>query len=249
MKVSVITVSYNSADTIAESLQSVLNQEYENLELIVIDGGSTDGTVEIVEELGNAVSVFISEPDHGIYDAMNKGIGRATGDIIAILNSDDLYQDENVISDVVQKMNDTGADSCYSDLVYVHRNDVKKVVRTWNAGDFDPKKFLDGWMPPHPTFFLKRACYEEYGFFNTGFRTSADYEIMLRMLYKHRVSSVYLERITVRMRAGGQSNVSIWNRIQANKEDRRAWKENDLEPALFTTIKKPLSKLSQFFRR
>ncbi len=249
MKVSVITVSYNSAETIAETLQSVVAQDYPDIELIVVDGQSTDETIDIVKGFGDAVRVFVSEPDNGIYDAMNKGISLASGELIGILNSDDLYHDATVISDVVNLIKRSKSDSCYADLVYVHRVQTNKVVRTWVAGEYRRERFINGWMPPHPTFFVKKKCYQQFGSFNTEFSTSADYEIMLRMLYKHSVSAVYLNRTIVRMRAGGQSNNSLWNRIRANREDRRAWKVNDLEMVFLTTIKKPLSKLGQFFKR
>lgn len=249
MKISVVTVSYNSAETIADCIDSVLSQNYPNIEFIIVDGKSTDGTMDIVNRFADRIQTIVSEPDQGIYDAMNKGISMCTGDVIGILNSDDLYEDAEVISDVVKQLKESGADSCYGDLVYVDQKDTGRVVRSWKAGEYRREKFLNGWMPPHPTFFLKRECYEQFGKFNTGFRTSADYELMLRMLYKNDVSVTYLNRVVVRMRTGGQSNVSIMNRIKANLEDRRAWKENGISPGLLTSLKKPLSKLGQFFRR
>lgn len=249
MKVSIITVAYNSAETIADCIQSVVDQTYSDIEYIVVDGSSTDDTQEIVRSFGDRVSAFVSEPDNGIYDAMNKGLQRCTGDVVGILNSDDFYTDNEVISDVVNLLKQSRADSCYSDLVYVDRENTDKIVRSWVSGEYEMRNFLKGWMPPHPTFFLKRNCYEEYGLFNLSFKTSADYELMLRMLYKHKLSAAYLNRVTIKMRVGGQSNLSIGNRIKANIEDRRAWKVNSLKAPLWTTLRKPLSKVGQFLKK
>lgn len=249
MKVSVITVAYNSEDTIEQCIQSVLGQDYPDLELIIVDGKSTDGTMNIITKYSERIASVISESDNGIYDAMNKGLSLCTGEVIGILNSDDMYQDAQVISDVVNKMQKREVESCYSNLVYVDRRNPEKVVRTWESGTYRRDLFLKGWMPPHPTFFLKRRYYEKYGLFNLNFRTSADYELMLRMLFKHRISTVYLNRTTVRMRTGGQSNASMMNRVKANLEDRRAWKVNGLSPGFFTILRKPISKLGQFFKK
>lgn len=249
MKVSIITVAYNSAETIAECIQSVVNQTYSNIEYIVVDGSSTDGTQEIVRGFGDRVSVFKSEADNGIYDAMNKGLKLCTGEVVGILNSDDLYADNEVISDMVNLMQKTASDSCFSDLVYVDRKETNRIVRSWVSGEYTPERFLKGWMPPHPTFFLKRIYYDQFGLFDLSFNTSADYELMLRMLYKNKLSAAYLNRVTIKMRVGGQSNLSLRNRIKANIEDRRAWKVNNLKAPLFTTIRKPLSKIGQFFKK
>lgn len=249
MKVSLITVAYNSVETIEDCIRSVLNQDYPDLEYIIVDGASKDGTLAIIEKYKDRIAHFVSEPDHGIYDAMNKGIDLCTGDIVGMINSDDLYADQKVITDVVNTMRESGADSCYGDLVYVDRIDTDRVVRRWNSGEFNRKKFLKGWMPPHPTFFVRRLCYQKFGKFNLTFKTSADYELMLRMLYKEGVSTSYLNRVLVHMRTGGQSNISLANRINANREDRMAWKVNDLKPGFLTTLRKPFSKLTQFLKR
>lgn len=249
MKVSLITVSFNSAETIEDCIRSVLSQDYPDIEYIIIDGASKDGTIELIEKFRDRIAQLVSEPDKGIYHAMNKGIDLCTGEIVGVINSDDMYADEKVISDVVRTMQESKTDSCYGDLVYVDPLDTSRVVRRWNSGGFDKKKFLKGWMPPHPTFFLRRHCYEKFGKFNLSFKTSADYELMLRMLYKEGLSTAYLNRVMVHMRTGGQSNLSLKNRIKANREDRLAWKVNDLKPGFFTTIRKPLSKLTQFLKR
>lgn len=249
MKVSLITVAYNSAETIEDCIRSVLSQDYPDIEYIIVDGASKDRTVEVIEKYRDRIAQFVSEPDNGIYHAMNKGIDLCTGEIVGMINSDDLYADEKVISDVVKTIRQSGADSCYGDLVYIDRFETDRVVRRWNSGEFHKEKFLKGWMPPHPTFFLRRRCYKDFGKFNLSFKTSADYELMLRMLYKEGVSTAYLNRVIVHMRTGGQSNLSVTNRIKANREDRMAWKVNDLKPGFFTTTRKPLSKLLQFLKR
>jgi len=249
VKVSIITVVYNNAETISDCLQSVFNQDYPNIEYVVVDGGSNDGTMDILSRYSDCIAHLISEPDRGIYDAMNKGIAACSGEVVGILNSDDIYADERVISDVVEALDLSQSESCYGDLVYVNRRNTEKIQRTWHAGEYDRKQFLRGWMPPHPTFFVKRSCYEQYGTFNLDFKTSADYELMLRMLYKHGVSSTYLNRVLVKMRSGGQSNVSLVNRIKANLEDRKAWKVNGIKQPFFTTFLKPISKLGQFLKK
>jgi glycosyltransferase involved in cell wall biosynthesis len=249
MKVSIITVSYNSAATIEDTIRSVVSQTYSNIEYIIVDGASKDRTSEIVQSYHSGVSVFVSEKDKGIYDAMNKGVALAKGDIIGILNSDDFYADENVIRDVVQKMQETGAEVLYADLDYVDQQDTNKIVRRWKAGPYREGIFKRGWMPPHPTFFIKREAYEKFGTYNLTLRSAADYELMLRMLHKHKLDVTYLARTIIHMRTGGQSNVTLKNRIKANMEDRLAWKMNDLKPGWFTLTWKPLRKLGQFLKR
>ena len=249
MKVSIITVSFNAEETISDTIKSVINQDYENIEYIILDGASKDKTCSIIKSFGFKVAKFISEPDKGIYDAMNKGLALATGDIIGILNADDVYADSNVISKVVNRFQEDKVEGLYADLVYVKRDDTNKITRYWRSGNYSKGKFLKGWMPPHPTFFVKREIYEKYGNFNLGLRSAADYEIMLRFIHKHEIKITYLPCIITKMRVGGQSNVSLKNRIKANKEDREAWKINGLKPGVFTLIRKPLSKVGQFFKR
>lgn len=246
LKISIITVSYNSAQTIEHTIQSVLQQQYPNLEYIIIDGASTDQTLNIINKYQDKISVIISEKDNGIYHAMNKGLKLATGDIIGILNSDDFYADENVLNDVVQLFENTHADAIYADLQYVDANDIRKVKRHWKSGKYNPGDFLFGWMPPHPTFFVRKEVYEKYGIFNESFRSAADYELMLRFIHKHQISIEYLPRVIVKMRSGGQSNITAKNRIKANLEDRKAWEINGLKPYFFTLFLKPLRKLKQF---
>lgn len=243
--VSIITASYNSALTIRDTLNSIASQDYPHIEHIIIDGLSIDGTLDIVHDFTHVRKV-ISEKDKGIYDAMNKGIRESTGDIIGILNSDDFYPNPYIVSRVVGKLEQEKTSSLYGDLVYVSPNDINKRLRTWIAGEFKAKNFLFGWMPPHPTFFVRREIYEKWGTFNTSLRTAADYELMLRLLYKHRITVSYLPQIIVKMRAGGVSNSSISNRIKANKEDSEAWRLNGMKPHIFTSWLKPLRKISQY---
>jgi len=247
MKVSVITVCFNSADTIEKTIRSVTDQNYSDIEYIVVDGKSTDGTISIIEKYKNKISKFISEKDEGLYFAINKALSVATGDIIAILHADDFFTSDQVISDVMHVFSKTNADTVYGDLQYVDRIKTDKVIRNWRSGIYSDGLFLKGWMPPHPSFFVKNSCYERFGKFNTSLRSAADYEMMLRLLHKHKCSTSYIPEVLVKMRVGGKSNVSFANRIKANREDKKAWSINGLTPGLFTFIRKPLSKLSQFF--
>ena len=246
MKISIITVCYNSAETIEATIRSVLDQDYQNIEYIIVDGKSTDKTMSVIEKYKSRIAQIISEKDDGLYFAINKGIRTATGDVIGILHADDFYAGKNVISRVMKEFSGKNIDSVYGDLQYVAKNDPQKIIRNWKSGDFWAENFLKGWMPPHPAFFVKRKCYEQYGAFNTMFSFSADYELMLRFLFKHKITASYIPEVLVKMRTGGKSNVSFKNRMNANKEDRLAWKINGLKPGKFTLLLKPLSKLKQF---
>ncbi|MEM7161955.1 MAG: glycosyltransferase family 2 protein [Bacteroidota bacterium] len=247
MKVSIITVSFNAVDTIEDTIQSVINQKYPDLEYIIIDGASKDGTVELVDKYKKQIDKVISEKDEGIYDAMNKGIRSSSGDIIGILNADDIYQNNEVIERIVKEFKESDSDAVYGDLVYVKKNDLESVIRNWKSNVFERRNFLKGWMPPHPTFFLKRKHYLKYGMYDTRFKISADYELMLRMLYKEHLSASYFPNLVTRMRVGGESNASIKQRIKANIEDRKAWRINDIRPKPFTLLRKPLSKIKQYW--
>jgi glycosyltransferase len=244
----VVTVALNAADTIGDCLRSVHSQNYP-VEHIVIDGGSVDGTLGRVADFGNKISKVVSEPDDGIYHAMNRGISLATGEMIGILNADDSYAHSDTLLEVAESLAASGADSCYGDLVYVDPMDVTKVVRYWHAGGFGRKKFWWGWMPPHPTFFVRREVYKRYGAFDTSLGSAADYELMVRFLIKQQITTVYVPKTLVRMRCGGVSNASLKNRILANKTDRVAWKVNSLKPFPWTLWMKPLRKVGQFLKR
>jgi glycosyltransferase involved in cell wall biosynthesis len=245
MKISIITATYNSAATVRDTLVSVSGQDHPGIEHIIIDGGSKDNTLDIVREFPH-VARIVSEKDRGIYDAMNKGIGLATGDVVGILNSDDVYSDASVLSDVAKAFADPSVQAFYADLQYVFPDDLGRVQRTWRSGPFKRGSFYYGWMPPHPTFFVRREIYDRSGLFNLELRSAADYELMLRILVKMGISAFYLPRVIVKMRAGGVSNASLANRLRANREDRLAWKLNDLRPYFFTLYLKPLRKIHQF---
>lgn len=246
MKVSVITIVYNAVDTLEDTIHSVLGQTYDHVEYIVVDGASTDGSLGIIEKYRDRIHQFVSEPDEGIYFAMNKGVRMATGDVIAILNSDDTYASAGIIEKVVSQLSESKADALYGDLNYVDRTNSERTVRKWISGKYVRNSFLKGWMPPHPTFFVRKEVYDKYGLFNTILRSSADYEFMLRVLYKEEITADYLPEVLVNMKTGGQSNLSLKNRLKANKEDRLAWKLNGLKPAAFTFVKKPFRKIGQF---
>jgi len=247
-KVSIITATYNSAATVAETLQSVRDQDYPLIEHLVIDGLSKDKTLEIVKQFPH-VSLAISEKDEGIYDAMNKGIRAATGDIIGILNSDDIYADNEVISRVAEVFQDPSVQACYADLQYMDARDSSRITRSWKSGSYRPGSFYWGWMPPHPTFFVRKSVYDQVGLYITKFRSAADYEMMLRIMEKHKMKAAYIPQVTVKMRTGGISNASLGNRIRANRNDREAWRINGLKPYFFTLYLKPLRKISQFLKK
>ena len=248
MKVSIITTVYDSIDTIETSIKSVLGQSYKDIEYIIIDGGSTDGTIDIVNKYKSKIAVFVSERDSGIYDAMNKGIKLATGDIIGILNSDDFYFDNYTIEKIVNNFIEYGNDSLYGDLVYVDAVDTNKIIRYWKAGNFKYHNLKLGWMPPHPTFFVRREIYQKLGTYNLEYKISADYDLMLRFLGKFKISVSYLPQILVKMRVGGNSNKTIGNIIRKSLEDYKIIKANNIG-GVYTLMAKNLSKIPQFFMR
>ncbi len=212
----------------------------------MVDGASTDGTPDIVRNYGH-VAHFISEPDRGAYDAMNKGIALARGSIIGLLNADDTYASPFALEWVAQCLRQTGAAALYADLQYVRRDDPGRIVRHWRSGLFHPERFRWGWMPPHPTFFTYKEHYQKLGGYDTRLRISADYELMLRFLYRHRLSVCYLPKVLVRMRTGGMSNASFRQRWRANQEDHLAWAFNGLKSGPFALWMKPLRKIPQFW--
>ena len=248
VKVSIITVVFNGAKYIRSAIQSILSQDYDNIEYIVIDGGSIDGTVDIVKEYQDKISVFISEPDEGIYDAMNKGIALATGNVIGILNSDDFYIDEFVIEKVVKEFDEKGVDSVYADLVFVSPNNLEKTIRYYDSNHFNPSRFAYGWTPAHPTFFVKKEIYDKYGVFRTDFKIAADFDILARFLYTQKISYSYMQEVLVKMRVGGVSTSfsSIWiNSIEALK----ACKNNGIKTNIFKILFKYYHKVLGLFRR
>ncbi len=248
MKISIITATWNSSATVRDTLLSIKSQDHPDIEHIIVDGASGDDTLKIVSGFPH-VRKIVSEKDNGIYDAMNKGILLATGEVVGILNSDDLYTGPAVISEVANAFADPAVQAVYADLQYVHPGDLTRIIRTWKAGEYNRKNFYYGWMPPHPTFFVRKTIYEQLGLFNLRLRSAADYEMMLRILFKNKIPASYIPRVIVKMRAGGMSNASIRNRFRANREDRLAWQLNGIKPHFFTIYIKPIRKITQFLIR
>ena len=254
MRISIITVCYNASATLLDAVQSVLSQKPRNsdgfsLEYIIVDGASTDNSLDLLKPYQNEISNIISEPDNGLYDAMNKGIQAATGDVVGILNADDVYAHQHVLSDIAEAFTTQGIEGVYGDLNYVNPNDLSEVVRVWRSGSYSRGKFKWGWMPPHPALFCKKECYSKWGLFDVTLKSAADYELMLRFIHKNEMSLNYIPKTIVLMRAGGVSNASLRHRINAHKEDWKAWRMNGLKPNLFTLLAKPLRKLPQFLHK
>ena len=247
MKISIITAVYNNNGTTRNAIDSVLNQTYKNIEYIIIDGASTDGTVEIIKSYGDKITKFISEPDKGIYDAMNKGIALATGDVVGILNSDDFYIDEHIIEKIVNVFQEQEVNSMFADLIFVKPNNLQKTIRYYDSSKFSPSKFAYGWMPAHPTFFVRRKVYEKYGVFKTDYKIAADYELLVRFLEKYKISYYYLPLPIIKMRIGGVSTSGIKSNYILNKEIIRACKENDIYTNWFKVLSKYPSKIMGFF--
>lgn len=246
--VSVITAVRNAAGTIGGCLAGVVRQTYP-VEQIVVDGGSTDGSLQILELRRRRIAVLVSEPDRGIYDAMNKGLALATGEVVGFLNADDFLADDQVIAEISNVFADPAVDCVYGDLEYVAADDPSRVVRRWRSGAYSPGRMRQGWMPPHPTFYARRRFFTEFGGFNLALGTAADYELMLRFLLRYRLRAAYIPRVLVRMRTGGASNNSLAARIRANRMDREAWRVNGLRPRPWTLAMKPLCKIGQFIGR
>ena len=246
IKISIITVCYNSANTIEDTFKSIEAQTYENIEYIVVDGVSKDNTLEIAEKYKNIITHLISEKDSGLYDAMNKGITLASGGVIGILNSDDLYCDNNAIEKVMSIFNENeDLDSVYADIFYVDKNNTDKIVRQWNSGK--QKSFKKGWHPAHPTLFIKKEIYDRYGLFDLNFKIAADFEIMLRFLEKNQITTFYLPEHILKMRLGGESNKSIKNIINQNVECLKAFEKNNVKVNKFIyPIKRLVPKLFQY---
>lgn len=228
MKVSIITVSYNSAKTIEQTIQSVLCQDYPQIEYIIIDGASKDGTQDIIGKYQQSIAKTISEPDRGMYDAMNKGIAMATGDVIGILNSDDVYMNTHVVSDLMAQMQKSHADVVFADLILVDEKQTERILRYYDSGQFHPNRFRYGWMPAHPTVFVKKTIYDQAGLFKTDYQIAADYEMLIRILAVNKAPYTYLPRPVVRMRSGGASTSGLSRNWILNSEIVRACKENGI---------------------
>lgn len=246
VSISVITVVFNRADTIGQALASVQAQSLHGVEHVVIDGLSTDGTLSVLKSKRDRIAVLVSERDAGIYDALNKGLSRATGDVIGLMHSDDFYAGERVLEKVAAAFADPAVDGVYGDLDYVAKEAPDQIIRRWRSGAYDRAKLAQGWMPPHPTLFLRRSVIEQWGGYDTTYRIAADYDAVLRYLWKGRIQLAYIPEVLVKMRVGGESNRSLSRIIRKSREDYRALRSNGVG-GIGTLAWKNLSKLGQFF--
>jgi glycosyltransferase involved in cell wall biosynthesis len=246
-KISLITVAYNVQNTIERCLNSVFSQNFRNIQYIIIDGGSTDNTLQIINKYKDKIDIVITEPDRGIYDAMNKGIALATGDVVGTLNADDLFADNNVLFDVARTFANQQTCMVYGDLDYIDQDG--NILRKWRSGNYKNGLFNFGWMPPHPTFYCRRELFDEAGNYKLDYGSAADYELMLRFMHKNgnRASVYYLNRVMVKMGIGGISNKSLGNRLRAMRYDLKAMRNNGILLPFATLFFKPLRKLLQFF--
>ena len=249
MKISIITASYNSSATIEDTILSIDGQTYADKEHIVVDGKSSDNTMRIVESHREKIAHVVSEPDSGVYAAMNKGITHATGDIIGFLNSDDVYENSSVLDRVAEEFKSQDIDACYGDLVYVDKDNLKKIVRYWRSCPYQPGLFKTGWMPPHPTFFVKKEIYEKYGSFDLEFLRQSDFELTMRFLEIMRIKSSYIPELLIRMRMGGLSNNNVMGILNGNLEAYKACKKHNMKVTPFFIVRKVFSRLPQYFLR
>lgn len=247
LTVSIITVSYNSKKTISDTINSVLEQTYPYIEYIIIDGSSGDGTSEIIKSYGNRIDKFVSEPDKGMYDAINKGIRLATGSIVGILNADDFFYDNQVVEKLVSVFRENSIDAVYGDIQFVKRNDSKKIIRHYSSEKFYVSKFKFGFMPAHPSFYVKRDLFEKFGYFKSDYLIAADFELLIRFMYVNNINCRYINMVFVKMRDGGVSNKTIFNRIILNKEILRACTENGIKTNYLNIYSKYFAKIFEFY--
>lgn len=247
-RVSIVTAVYNRADTIGDAMRSIRAQTHPQIEHIVQDGASTDGTLEVVQRFADDRTHVVSAPDGGIYDALNRGIVRATGDVVGLLHSDDLFAHCDVLARVAESFDRSDVDGVYGDLEYVAKGDPSRIIRYWQSGDYHPGKLRQGWMPPHPTLFLRREVFERFGAYNTDFRIAADYEAILRWLTKGQIRLAYIPEVLVKMRIGGESNRSLERILRKSREDLRAIRLHNIG-GMQVLAAKNLSKITQFLRR
>ena len=248
MKISVVTSVFNRVDQVADTIASVRAQSYASVEHIVQDGGSTDGTLAVLEGLKTPDMKYESARDGGIYEGINRGIARASGDVIGLMHSDDLFAATDILELVAEAISDGDVDGVYGDLVYVRSDDPTHVVRGWRSGAYSPERLRLGWMPPHPTLYLRREVFERWGHYDTSFRIAADYEAMLRWLLQGQIRLAYIPRVMVRMRVGGESNRSIGSILRKSLEDYRAMRRHDVG-GIGTLLSKNFRKLGQFAQR
>jgi glycosyltransferase involved in cell wall biosynthesis len=249
VRISVITACFNNATTIADTLDSIARQRDVDIEHIVIDGGSTDGTLAVIGGHAWKPARVVSERDDGVYYAMNKGLALATGDAVGFLNADDIYADQDVLADVGRALSDPAVDACYADLIYVDADDVSRTVRYWQSNEYSPGLCLQGWMPAHPTFYARKRVYERFGGFDCEFRRQSDFELTTRLLEKHRIRCTYVPRVWVKMRTGGISNRSAIGVLKGNVEAYRAMRKLGFAVPPWFIIRKVASRLPQFFDR
>lgn len=245
MKISVVTAVYNRIGTVRDAIQSVQTQTYGDVEHVIQDGGSSDGTLDEIAELANDATQLVSERDSGIYDAINRGVRRASGDVIGLMHSDDFFAHEGVLAKVAEAFSDPDIDGVYGDLQYVSAGDPTRVVRHWRSGTYEPTMLKRGWMPPHPTLYLRREVFERHGLYDTSFRIAADYDAMLRYLVKGQIALAYIPEVLVKMRLGGESNRSPGRIVRKSREDLRALRKNGVG-GLRTLVAKNVGKLGQF---
>lgn len=246
-KVSIITVAYNSGTTISDTIQSIINQDYPNIEYIIVDGKSQDNTLQIIEKYSKVFPIkWISESDKGLYDAMNKGIMMASGDIIGILNSDDFYHRTDAISKIVDGFRDEETDCVFADMRYVHSENLNKTVRYYSSRNFKPTKFKWGYMPGHPTFFVKSKFFRTIGYYKIDYEIAADFELLIRFLHTHKLRYKYLPIDLLKMRIGGKSTESFRSNLLLNKEIVRACKENGIQTNVFRLYLKYFVKIFEF---
>jgi len=248
VKISIITVTFNSARTISDCISSVNSQTYENIEHIIIDGASVDNTVDIIRFMENRVSKIVSEPDEGIYYAMNKGIAEATGQIVGILNSDDFYVKKTVLSEIASCFQNNDVDCVFGNINYVKSQKPEKIIRRWQSGCYKRGSFQRGWHPAHPAFFTKKSVYDRYGIFNLNFKLAADFELMLRILEKYGISNFYIEDSLINMRLGGATSRSLINIIKQNIECYKAFRVNSIDVSPLYFLYRLLPKLKQFIK-
>ena len=248
MKISVITAVYNRVATVGHAIASIQAQTYPYVEHIVQDGGSTDGTLDVLTQLGLPSTFVRSEPDKGIYDAINRGIARATGDVVGLMHSDDFYADDCVLECIAEVFSDPDVDGVYGDLQYVAGEIPHGVVRHWRSGEYSRKKLGRGWMPPHPTLYLRREVFDRWGLYDTNYQIAADYDAMLRYLVKGQIKLAYIPEVLVKMRVGGESNRSLGRVLIKSLEDLKAIRQNGVGGVGALALKN-LSKLPQFIKR
>ena len=247
MKVSIITATYNSASTLRDTLETVKSQDHPDIEHIIVDGGSGDGTVAMIKSYSH-VAKFVSEKDRGLYDAINKGIRMSSGDIVGILNSDDFFPHASVVSDIVRAFEQHNVDAVYGDIAFVKPENLRKIVRHYSSKKFHPRKFAYGYMPAHPSFYVKKKFYDEYGLYKLDYKIAADYELLMRFLHRNHLRTTYLPEVIVYMRTGGVSNKNFLSRYVLNKEIIKACKENGVSTNMFVISLKYFIKVFEYIK-